>query len=71
MKVLVIDAEELIRNVISEYISLEKYESYETSNGLEAIDIVENNNTAVIVLDILSIVKNILEVHKLPNSGGQ
>ena len=40
MKVLVVDDEELIRQVLKEYLLLENYQVYEASNGLEAIDIV-------------------------------
>lgn len=53
MKVLIVDDEELIREVIKEYASLEKWDILEAGNGLEAIDIVENNDIDVIVLDIM------------------
>ena len=52
MKILVVDDEE-IRNVIKEYALLDNYEVLEAENGLEAIDIVENNDIDVIVLDIM------------------
>lgn len=73
MKVLVVDDEELIRNVIKEYAAIEKYEVYEASNGLEAIDIVDNNNIDVIVLDIMmpkldgySTYKEIKKIKRIP-----
>lgn len=73
MKVLVVDDEELIRNVIKEYASLEKYEVLEAENGLEAIDIVENNDVDVIILDIMmpkldgySTYKEIKKIKKIP-----
>ncbi len=53
MKILVVDDEEMIRNVIKEYALLDNYEVFEAENGLEAIDIVENNDIDVIVLDIM------------------
>ena len=53
MKILVVDDEEMIRNVIKEYALLDNYEVLEAENGLEAIDIVENNDIDVIVLDIM------------------
>ncbi len=52
MKVLVVDDEIGIREVIKEYCLNEGYEVIEASNGLEAIDIM-NNSVDVIVLDIM------------------
>lgn len=73
MKVLIVDDEELIRNVIKEYAILEKFEIFEAENGLQAIDIVENNNIDVIVLDIMmpkldgySTYKEIKKIKKIP-----
>lgn len=73
MKVLIVDDEELIRNVIKEYAILEKYEIFEAENGLQAIDIVENNNIDVIILDIMmpkldgySTYKEIRKIKKIP-----
>lgn len=54
MKVLIVDDEELIRNVIKEYCLLDNYEVIEASNGLEAIDKVkENNDIDIIILDVM------------------
>lgn len=53
MKILVCDDEALIRNVIKEYLTLENYEVLEAENGLEAIDIVENQDVDLIVMDIM------------------
>jgi len=53
MKVLIVDDEELIRNVIREYAELEHFEVFEAEDGLKAIDIVQNNDIDVIVLDIM------------------
>ena len=53
MKVLIVDDEQLIRDVIKEYLLLEKYDVYEASNGYEAIEIVENNEVNIIVMDIM------------------
>lgn len=52
MKVLVVDDEIGIREVIKEYCLNEGYEVIEASNGLEAIDVM-NNSVDVIVLDIM------------------
>ena len=53
MKILVCDDEALIRNVIKEYLTLENYEVLEAENGLEAIEIVENNDVDLVVMDIM------------------
>ena len=53
MRVLVVDDEELIRDVIKEYLVLENYEVYEAENGLEAIELVKNNNFDIIIMDIM------------------
>ena len=42
MRVLVVDDEKLIRDVIKEYLLLEKMEVDEASNGEEAVDKVKN-----------------------------
>ena len=73
MKVLIVDDEELIRNVIKEYAEIEKYEVYEAENGLKAIEIIENNDIDVIVLDIMmpkldgySTYREIKKIKKIP-----
>lgn len=53
MKVLVVDDEKLIRDVIKEYASLEKFEVLEAENGIEALDVIADNDIDVIVLDIM------------------
>ena len=54
MKVLVVDDEELIRNVIKEYCLIDNYEVIEASNGLEAIEMVkEHNDIDIIILDVM------------------
>jgi DNA-binding response OmpR family regulator len=54
MKLLVVDDEKLIRDVIKEYAYSEKYEVIEASNGLEAIDAVKiNKDIDIIVMDIM------------------
>ena len=52
MKILVVDDEIGIREVIKEYCLNEGYEVIEASNGFEAIDVM-NNSVDVIVLDIM------------------
>ena len=53
MKILVCDDEALIRNVIKEYLTLENYEVLEAKNGLEAIDIIQENDVDLVVMDIM------------------
>lgn len=53
MKILVVDDEELIRNVIKEYLVVESYEVDEASDGMSAIEMVKNNDYDLIVMDIM------------------
>lgn len=53
MRILVVDDEELIRDVIKDYSLNEGYEVDEASNGEEAIELVEKNNYDVIIMDIM------------------
>ena len=53
MKVLIVDDEELIRNIIKEYCHNEGYITDEASDGLEAIDKVENNDYDIVILDLM------------------
>ena len=54
MKVLIVDDEDLIRNIIKEYCIDEGYSICEASDGLEAIDLFKNNNDIdIVVLDIM------------------
>jgi len=53
MHVLVVDDEKLIRDVIKEYLYLEKFEVDEAENGIEAINKVKDNNYDIIIMDIM------------------
>ncbi len=53
MKVLIVDDEELIRNIIIDYCHNEGYLTDEASDGLEAIDKVQNNDYDIIILDLM------------------
>ena len=54
MKVLIVDDEKGIRDVIKEYCLFENYEVVEAENGLEAIDTVSaNTDIDLVVLDIM------------------
>ena len=53
MKVLIVDDEELIRNVIKEYLNLENFEVEEASDGDEAVSLANKNDYDLIVMDIM------------------
>ena len=53
MNILIVDDEELIREVINEYSTNEGYNVYEASDGFEALDIIKKEKIDVIVLDIM------------------
>lgn len=54
MKVLIVDDEDLIRNIIKDYCINEGYSTYEASDGIEAIDVFKKNaDIDIIVLDIM------------------
>ena len=53
MRILIVDDEELIRNVIKEYCYNEKYDVLLASNGIEALDIINREKVDLIILDIM------------------
>ena len=53
MKILIVDDEELIRNVIKEYAELENFEIDEAEDGYEAIDKCKNNDYNLVIMDIM------------------
>ena len=53
MKILIVDDEELIRNVIKEYATLDGYEVVEAGNGLDAIEACKKENFDLIIMDIM------------------
>ena len=53
MKILIVDDEDLIRNVIREYLIKDNYTVDEASNGEEAIEKVKNNDYNLIIMDIM------------------
>lgn len=53
MKILVVDDEKLIRNVIKEYLLNEKYEVLEAENGFDALRVLNENKVDLIILDIM------------------
>jgi len=53
LRILIVDDEELIREVIKEYCLNENYEVMEAINGYDAIDKINNNKIDLIILDIM------------------
>ena len=53
MKLLVVDDEELIRNVIKEYSNIEGYDVIEASDGIEALKKLKENDVDLVILDVM------------------
>ena len=51
--VLIVDDEEMIRNLVKKYALHEGYEVYEAANGKEAIDVALNNPVDIIIMDVM------------------
>ena len=73
MKILIVDDEPLIREVIKEYSLIENYDVLEASNGIEAISLVKEKDIDIIVLDIMmpkldgySTLKEIKKIKNIP-----
>ncbi len=53
MTVLVVDDEELIRNVIREYLESEDYFVLESQDGIGALELIKENSIDLVILDIM------------------
>lgn len=53
VKILICDDELLIRDVIREYLLIDKYEVFEASNGVEAIETVKLEAIDLVIMDIM------------------
>ena len=53
MTVLVVDDEELIRNVIREYLESEDYFALESQDGIGALELIKENSIDLVILDIM------------------
>lgn len=53
VKILICDDESLIRDVIREYLLIDKYEVFEASNGVEAIETVKVEDIDLVIMDIM------------------
>lgn len=52
-RLLIVDDEKNIREVVREYAELNGYETDEAENGLDAVDLVKNNTYDCVILDIM------------------
>ena len=52
-RILIVDDEAMIREVIKEYASFEGYEVQEASNGIEALELCKSEDFDVIVMDLM------------------
>ena len=73
MKVLIVDDEEMIRNVLREYVEFEGNEAFEAADGMEAVRLCRDNDYDVILMDVMmpkldgfSAVKEIKKVKDIP-----
>lgn len=73
MKVLIVDDEEMIRNVLKEYVGFEGNEAFEAADGMEAVRMCRDNDYDVILMDVMmprldgfSAVKEIRKTKDIP-----
>lgn len=73
MKVLIVDDEEMIRNVLKEYVEFEGNEAYEAADGMEAVRLCRDNDYDVVLMDVMmpkldgfSAVKEIKKLKDMP-----
>lgn len=52
-KILIVDDEKMIRNVVKEYAEFEGYETAEAENGMEAVEMCRKEDFDMIVMDIM------------------
>lgn len=53
MKVLIVDDEEMIRNVLKEYVEFEGNEAYEAEDGMQAVKMCKDEDYDVILMDVM------------------
>ncbi len=53
MKILIVDDEVMIREVIKEYLNNEGFDYEEAENGFQALEMLNNNTYDLMVLDIM------------------
>ena len=75
MKVLIVDDEKMIRDVLREYVEFEGNEAYEAADGLQAVRMCKDNDYDIILMDVMmpgldgfSAVKEIRKFKDIPVS---
>ena len=53
MKVLIVDDEDMIRNVLKEYVEFEGNEAFEAADGMEAVKMCRTDDFDVILMDVM------------------
>jgi DNA-binding response OmpR family regulator len=53
MKVLIVDDEDMIRNVLKEYVEFEGNEAYEAADGMQAVRMCRDNDYDIILMDVM------------------
>lgn len=53
MKVLIVDDEDMIRNVLKEYVEFEGNEAFEAADGMEAVKMCRENDFDVVLMDVM------------------
>lgn len=53
MKILIVDDEEMIRNVLKEYVEFEGNEAFEAADGMEAVKMCRENDYDVVLMDVM------------------
>ena len=53
MKILIVDDEEMIRDVLREYVEFEGNEAYEATNGMEAVRLCRENDYDLVLMDVM------------------
>ena len=78
MKILIVDDEEMIRDVLREYAEFEGYEVFEAEDGMEAVRLCRDNDYDLILMDIMmphldgfSAVKEIKKSKDIPVGPGR
>ncbi|MBQ9714355.1 MAG: response regulator transcription factor [Clostridia bacterium] len=73
MKILIVDDEEMIRNVLREYVEFEGNEAFESEDGMQAVKLCRENDYDLILMDVMmphldgfSAVKEIKKIKDIP-----
>ena len=53
MKILIVDDEEMIRDVLKEYVEFEGNEAFEAADGMEAVKMCKDNDYDVVLMDVM------------------